>query len=148
MQLLRNLFDSYVLIHPTIYPRDPFTTRYINENFKNAVADAYEAPPQFLDLQGLKQLPRAAFDRYVLIRPTIRFYDPFPTLHTDNKQQNAVADTYGALPDEEFFHSYPSLRFTVDHCVALEHTIPGAATAATRTQNDVETPIRDYPSRR
>ena len=43
-----------------------------------------------------KQLLRTTFDRFVLIRPTIRSLNFYSTLHTSNNLRNIVADAYGA----------------------------------------------------
>ena len=45
-QLLRTVFDRYVLIYPTTHSLDPSATRHINSKQRNAVADSYGAPPQ------------------------------------------------------------------------------------------------------
>ena len=65
-----------------------------------------------------KQLLHAIFDRYVLIRPTIRSRDPFSTLNTNDNQRNAAADAYGAPPpkrdllDENIYYEPHSIALS------------------------------------
>jgi len=92
-QLLRTLFNRYSLIFPITHHHDPSVTLHINNKRKNAVADAYEAPPQKRDRTRRKQLLRAVFNTYILIRPTIRSPDPISTIYNNDKQQNAAPDT-------------------------------------------------------
>jgi len=49
-QLLRTVFDRYIVIDPIICSHDSFATLHINKNLRNAVDDAYKAPPQKRDL--------------------------------------------------------------------------------------------------
>ena len=60
-QLLRTVFDRYVLVHPTTHPHDPSTTLRTNNYSRNAVADAYGGPPQKTRLpRRRKQCPPPA----------------------------------------------------------------------------------------
>ena len=92
-ELLRTVFDRYLLINPSTHPHDPSTTLHNNKNQRNAAADAYRAPPRKQNSRH-KQLLHAAFVRYVLNRPTILSRDPTSTLYTNDKQINAISNTY------------------------------------------------------
>jgi len=105
-QLLRALFDRYVVIHPTIHPHVPCATFYNNSKQQKAAADAYGAPPQKRGLVQRKQLLHTSFYRHFLIHPTIRSHDPTSTIYIDNKRRNAVADAYRPPPSSS--NSLPS----------------------------------------
>ena len=104
-QLLRILFDRYVIIHHAIHPHDPCDKLNINTKQQNAAADAYGAPSRNDNLPQRKQLLHATFDRYVLIRSTIRSRDLISTLIINEKQQNIVSDTCGPPPSSSIFLS-------------------------------------------
>ena len=66
----------------------------------NTIINSLKAEGYKVSFRLLKQnqLLRDAFDRYVLIHPTIRSRDPISALHSNDKQQNTAADSYGPLP--------------------------------------------------
>ena len=109
-QLLRSLFDRYNLLYPTTRPHDPFNTRHINNNLRNAAADAYRAPSPNANLPQRKQLLHVSFDFYVLLRPTIRSHNRISTIHSNDKRQNAASDSYRAFSSTPIYLLRSSLN--------------------------------------
>ena len=67
-QLLRTVFDSYVLFYPTVHPHNLSATLLINNKQRNAVSDAYEAPPQI----ATSSTKAATTRRILSLRPHLR----------------------------------------------------------------------------
>ena len=124
-QLLRTVFDRYVIINLSTHPHEHCATRHTNKNLRNAIADVYGAPPQNATSQR-KQLLHAVFDSYVLNHSTIRSHDRISTLHINNKHQNSLADAYRPPPSSSisllFPQRYPNA--TTPHYALLRPTPP------------------------
>jgi len=82
----------------------------------------------FSEKNRRNQLLRTVFDRYNLIRPTIRHHDPSDTLHIINKQRNVTSDSYEAPPqkrdlaDENSYytsHSVATSSFTPRYALTI-----------------------------
>ena len=116
-QLLQSLFDRYIVIHPTTHPHDPSAALHINVNFKNAISDVYEAPPQTrtsLDENSYYEpysIDTSSFSpRYALIIPS-----PYSIATKNDKAQHQTRTDL--LPPRQF-----PLSSDVDGSYALDRS--------------------------
>ena len=76
-QLLRTVFDRYILFHHTIRFHDPFSIIFINNTRQNTTADAHAAPPQKVQNAISESAPPRSRGDFLCVRHatiTVRIY--------------------------------------------------------------------------
>ena len=96
-QLQRALINRCILIHPTTHPHDPCDSRRKATSYETHQPTCAEPFPKNA-ISGRNQLLLAYRSSPILFRPRIRSRGSISALHSNDKQRNAVADTYKALP--------------------------------------------------
>ena len=142
-QLLRDLFNRYVLSYPTIRLQDLSTSRHINKNLRNATADAYKAPPRNDDFtnESSYYAPHSIATSSFALRYALTISSPHSITTTSNKTQQPTRTEHLPKPRFPFLrrnsyykpHSITTASFTPLYALSN----PPAHSVSTTSQNAI-----------
>ena len=99
-------YEPYSIAYDNIGPRHALTIPVLHDISTASNETQQPTPTKHLpncDIGQRNLSLHNAFDRYALIHPTIRSRNRLSALHSNDKQQNAVPDTYKAFSSKTIF---------------------------------------------